>query len=421
MPHNNYNDFDDFNRRNHRKAEDDTPEWLSWLVIGLLMFGGAWFIGLPWLFIKLFGSDAKKPDKTAPSLHAEAVRQTAQTTVAKAKAAAATTAARTEKVKNTTFASLSKTPDDGKLSRFLQMACGIFLGILGIAGVGAELDELTTAFSAGTLFGLMTFLAIMAGGVAMIVSSVKSKKAQSRYLRYMAVIGSNKAYAVEELVARLGIPEKQVRKDLNKMVEKGFFGPSAYLNDELGYLFLNSAADDELRSARQDAMEKAAVLRASDTENMYASILRQIRSVNDRIADKAMSERIDSIENITRQIFEAVQQDSQKVHKIDRFLNYYLPTTLKLLESYAQLERTGQGAGSNVAQSMQSIETAMGNIEDGFRNLLDSMYASDVIDIKSDIDVMQQMMSSDGSTAKSDFATGGSAAAAQQQDIKLKL
>lgn len=406
--YNNFNDFDDFHHRHHhRPEEDDTPEWISWMVIGLLMFGGAWFVGLPWLLIKLFGSDSKKNEKKAPSLHTETVRRNVQPTVT-----------RTEKAKNTTFASLSKTPDDGKLSRFLQMACGIFLGIIGVAGVGAELDDLTYGFSVSTLFGLMTFLAISAGAVAMIVSSVKSKKAQRRYLRYMAVIGSNKAYAVEELVSRLGIPEKQVRKDLNKMVDKGFFGPSAYLNEELGYLFLNSAADDELRSARQDAMEKAAVLRASDTENMYASILRQIRSVNDRIADKAMSDRIDSIENITRQIFNAVQQDPQKVHKIDRFLNYYLPTTLKLLETYAQLERTGQGAGSNVTQSMQSIETAMGNIEDGFRNLLDSMYASDVIDIKSDIDVMQQMMSSDGSTAKSDFSGGSSAA---QQQVKLKL
>ena len=81
-------------------------------------------------------------------------------------------------------------------------------------------------------------------------------------------------------------------------------------------------------------------------------ILAKIRDVNDRIPDEAMTEKINQIESITREIFRAVEQEPEKRGKIDRFMSYFLPTTLKLLESYANLERTNI-AGKNISQKKE--------------------------------------------------------------------
>ncbi len=70
-----------------------------------------------------------------------------------------------------------------------------------------------------------------------------------RYEKYLAVLGDREAMPVEELARTLGYPEKRVERDLGKMIDKGYFGGTAYLNMELGYLFRSGKADEALKKA----------------------------------------------------------------------------------------------------------------------------------------------------------------------------
>ena len=76
-------------------------------------------------------------------------------------------------------------------------------------------------------------------------------------------------------------------------------------------------------------------------------------------------------------------------------MTYYLPTTLKLLESYSEIERVGV-AGDNMKSAKENIEKTLDLLCEAFKKLLDQLYESDNMDISSDIDVLEKMMKKDG-------------------------
>ncbi len=131
--------------------------------------------------------------------------------------------------------------------------------------------------------------------------------------------------------------------------------------------------------------------------------LKKIRALNDAIPDKKLSSRLDELESLTGKIFAEVEADPKKLPQIRRFMNYYLPTTLTLLERYARLQRAA-GAGENIGQAMAKIEQMIDTVVVAFRKQLDALFASEVMDITADVAVMEQMMASQGLTDKQDFS-----------------
>ena len=87
-------------------------------------------------------------------------------------------------------------------------------------------------------------------------------------------------------------------------------------------------------------------------------------------------------------------------------LNYYLPTTLKILNAYAELENQGV-EGENITATKQRIEGMMDMVVEGFERQLDKLFAGDMMDIAADITVMEQMMQGDGLADNEDQMMGG--------------
>ena len=128
-----------------------------------------------------------------------------------------------------------------------------------------------------------------------------------------------------------------------------------------------------------------------------------IRRLNDEIPDERMSAQIDLIERLTAQIFDCVRQHPEKLSQIRQFLNYYLPTTIKLMEQYVTLQNQSVKT-ENITEGMQKIEDLLDKVIVAFQRQLDALFESDVVDITADIRVMEQMMASEGLTEKKDFA-----------------
>ena len=128
-----------------------------------------------------------------------------------------------------------------------------------------------------------------------------------------------------------------------------------------------------------------------------------IRRLNDEIPDERMSAQIDLIERLTTQIFDCVRQHPEKLSQIRQFLNYYLPTTIKLMEQYVMLQNQSVKT-ENITEGMQKIEDLLDKVIVAFQRQLDALFEADVVDITADIRVMEQMMASEGLTNKKDFA-----------------
>lgn len=123
----------------------------------------------------------------------------------------------------------------------------------------------------------------------------------------------------------------------------------------------------------------------------------EMRRMNAAISDEKLSRQISEMETLCRKIFAQVEQQPDKLGQIRKFMNYYLPTTLKLLKSYDHLSSQGI-RGENITESLEAISRMMDKIVLAFQKQLDSLFAYDVMDITAEIAVMEQMLASEGLT-----------------------
>ena len=128
----------------------------------------------------------------------------------------------------------------------------------------------------------------------------------------------------------------------------------------------------------------------------------EIRRLNDAIPDFKISAELKQLEILTERIFAFVEKNPAKLREIRQFLDYYLPTTIKLLRQYVTLQDQGMRLG-NIDEGMKRIEQMLEKIIVAFQQQLDSLFESDVVDITADIQVMEQMMAGEGLTGQKDF------------------
>lgn len=123
--------------------------------------------------------------------------------------------------------------------------------------------------------------------------------------------------------------------------------------------------------------------------------LRRLRKADENIEDEEISDAIVRMEEISFRIFAYVCDHPQKVGQIRKFMNYYLPTTLKLLESYDRMSRQDV-EGENITQSMEEIERIMHTIVLAFEKQLDALFQDEAMDISTDITVLEGMLAQEG-------------------------
>ena len=123
--------------------------------------------------------------------------------------------------------------------------------------------------------------------------------------------------------------------------------------------------------------------------------LSEMRRLNDSIEDETISAQIDHLEEVTRKIIDQVIQDPKKLPQIRRFLNYFLPTTLKILNAYDRMDAVGI-SGENIDATKAKVEAMMGTIVKAFDKQLDSLFGAEAMDISTDITVMENLLAQEG-------------------------
>ena len=404
-------------------------DWRSWSLIVILFAVGVWPVALFLLFRKLFGEDAKNrqnvvsappplevdpgPQQTQGGGQSTAMQTAADRSAQRTehRAHRATTYRAPESRARAAAQSVVRSPAVKKSNARALKIIGLIVMAVGLLSAASPADMVFSGYVANWIGDLLKYLAIAVGGLGMFCGGLRMDANMRRYARYLAVLGETQAVPVSELSRKLGWPERQVIRDLEKMIDKGYFGERAYLDQGLGYFFRSSEADEKLRREQESTQQKP----PKEAEEGYSGILRNIRRANDAIADPVLSAKIDRLEDITARIFRAVEEDPAKRSRIDKFLNYYLPTTQKLLDSYAEFEAAGV-EGENLRQAKQRIEKTMDSIVAGFEHQLDELYKSDAMDVDSDIRVMETMLHRDTASVEEDFGLGGGTAVQGEEE-----
>ena len=121
----------------------------------------------------------------------------------------------------------------------------------------------------------------------------------------------------------------------------------------------------------------------------------EMKRLDDAIEDEKISRDIRRLETVCQGIFGQVKADPSKLPQIRRFMDYYLPTTLKILNAYDRMDGAGI-AGENVTGTKEKVENIMGTIVTAFEKQLDALFGADAMDISTDISVLETMLSREG-------------------------
>ena len=302
----------------------------------------------------------------------------------------------------------------GALMRLIGICCLAVCGIIGLDFMSELLSYGTADFD--NFFASIGFFA--AGGLLFFRGSYLGRMSR-RSQRYILAIGNTDAMPIDIIAKRVNRKPKQAMKELQKLIDKGYMGEDAYIDYERGYFLRFGATlekEPEFEPEPEPAREAAAPP-PSETEEGYSGVLRNIRRANDRIADPVLSQKIDRLEQITGRIFKEVEEHPEKRERIHTFFDYYLPTTQKLLDAYADFEETGV-EGEHLREAKARIASIMDSIVGGFAHQLDQLYSTDAMDVVTDIKVMEAMLNRDMATMARDFGIDASRPVEEGKRVK---
>ena len=379
-----------YNKRNTPSDPDDTGAIVSWVIIFILMFAFP-PVGLLLLILKLrsYAKPVNSPVQRKDAHSAAAVNQHSQMSSSRKPA------------KTQTRHALDK-----KSGKFISIVLLIIAAALLITGAntiaGAARDIWGAGINRWPEFWLGVFYFI--GGFISFFSRNIVTRRLGRYRNHYAFISGRGIVPISDIAQTAGLTVKAVKRDLQTMINSGYFEPGAYIDNELDCLVLSTeAAESARKSAR--ALHEVTVQPDGPPENRYMAALAELRALNHTIADVAISGKIERIEGLAGKIFRIVEENPEKEPQIRRFVNYYLPTTFKLLRSYSMLEKQGI-KGENIMAAKENISRVLDQLETGYEQQLDQLFQNDAMDIAADITVLENLMQQDGLAGdKSGFKT----------------
>lgn len=308
----------------------------------------------------------------------------------------------------------------GRISGPLALAWGIFMTsgfgttMLVMLALLAESGGSMLWFLWSWIFALLTGL-----GIVNIVMASRKIGLVNRFYRYAHLIGSRNAIGVEELTVQTGRKKEGVLRDLKKMMEKRMF-PQGRLDDgQTTFLLTQEAYEQYMQEQRsrqeqekqeQEAQEQTcenAEARQPDSQAARvlsdgSAYIRMVHGCSGKMQSGQMRDKLSKLETIMRRIFEHVEKHPDSADDLRKFMDYYLPTTTKLLNAYIDLDKQ-EIAGENIRATKKEIEDTLDIINSAFEKLLDGLFEETAWDISSDISAMKTMLAQEGLMGQKDF------------------
>ncbi len=247
-------------------------------------------------------------------------------------------------------------------------------------------------------------------GAALMFAGTRKLRLAAAFDRYRNAIGLRESCSVKELAQGSSDSADNVVKNVRKMLAKGMFKQAA-LDEDTGLLLMTPEAyerhEQELAAATEAKRRRGLASSADSGESVPLTaeqkrlldrgraFIAAIREGNDAIPGEGVSRTLDQIEHVVGAILDAAAENPALIDDLDRLLDYYLPTTVKLLDAYRELDSQPIQSESILA-SKREIETALESLNTAFGKLLDSLFRDLGLDVSSDISVLNTVLAQEG-------------------------
>lgn len=273
----------------------------------------------------------------------------------------------------------------GSLITAFDVVSGLIIGIFAVAFIS---------------FAVMTYV-----GVDMV-------RTVGRFRQYVSVLRDREFCDIKEIASATGRDVRKVLKDVKKMITKGWFC-QGHLDEKESCLMVSEHAWNQYTALMEDMKQRKAEEQAAQKkmQEEYDRLspevqkivqagdeyVRKIKAANDAIPGEVISAKISRMELLVDRIFDRVEQNPDSVNDMRRMMDYYLPTTMKLLEAYKELDAQPV-QGENIISSKKEIEDTIDTLNLAFEKLLDSLFQDTAWDVSSDISVLHTMLAQEGLT-----------------------
>ena len=247
----------------------------------------------------------------------------------------------------------------------------------------------------------------------------KLRKKINRFRSYIHTLNGRTYAEISELAKGVRKPEKFVRRDLKRMIKKYMFleghldesGTCLITSDESYKQYLETKRqaeiqqkekEQEIRQEKETDSDENLSKEARQVIEEGNAYIEQIRKSNDAIPGVEISNKMYHLENVIKRIFKRVEQHPELIDDLHKFMDYYLPTTVKLLQAYEELDKQDV-EGDNIIMAKKEIENTLDTINEAFENLLDSFFRDTAWDVATDISVLKTMLAQEGLTGGKDF------------------
>ena len=292
----------------------------------------------------------------------------------------------------------------GQAGAIISMALGYSVGIFTLAGV-ISFIALSAAVSHMFLVPLIIFVVLTVGGFYLGTRGTKKIRLLNRYRSYVRQIDHRLSIPIQQLADRAHKSVSFVAKDLQNMIDQRLFY-EAHVDTQDNYFLLSDQAYEYYRSARLEYYEQKKIIEKEQEEHKVSdecqklidegqSYIRHIRECNDDIPGEEISRKLDKMEQLVQRIFDEVRIHPEVAPDLQKMMDYYLPTTSKLLDAYRELDKQPV-AGDNIRSTKAEIEQTVDTLNVAFEKLLDSLFADRAWDISSDISVLNTMLAQEG-------------------------
>lgn len=285
---------------------------------------------------------------------------------------------------------------------------GVLLLLCALAALPSAIYWLPEALTEGGSYWTwlvedsMPMLMSLTGGIGCLFGGWHIRTSRRMRRKIDKIVGDAKYMYIQDIADALPCSYDKCCKHLENCIDDGLFGPDAYLDMRCKCLVVSQRPPEPTPAPAPKPEKQPEKQTDMPERDQYKKILDELRRVNDAIPDEEMSDKISRLEAVSAKIFEQAKSDPDKLPQMRKFMDYYLPTSLKLLNTYAELDNQGV-EGENISESKRRIEQTMDTLVKAFENQLDRLFASDALDVSTDIDVMQNMLRADGLTDDTPF------------------
>lgn len=291
----------------------------------------------------------------------------------------------------------------------------IFFGLMGIFSMGASFGAaLGSLFSSGLSLGFL----LLAGGTGALLGvsiyafarGIKTFGLPGRFRTYCQLLEKPRFCEINQLAERMHRSRSNILWDIRQLLQAGML-PDGRLDNKNSCLMLGEEVYQQylLSQKRQEEQKQLQNLKEKEPDSASTVIaegrsrIRQIREANIALPGEEISAKLDRLEEITTRIFAYVESHQSKLPDIRRFMDYYLPTTVKLVNSYREFE-SQPVQGQNIQNAKKEILEILDTINAAFEQLFDTLYQEDTMDISTDISALKAVLAQEG-LAQKDFDT----------------